>query len=79
MQMRQKRDSEDIDPVLFAAQRVIDQKGFPWSETEFENAREVWRGELERGGASAEELERYDKLIADAPVRGGRFNRYSGD
>ncbi len=61
------------------AERAVTHKGLPWSETEFYAHTHELRRSLGRDGATSEQLALYDKLVAAAPVKGGRFNRWSGD
>lgn len=53
-------------------------KGYPYSETEFNGASAQigWRLEEKQGPVTAKI---YEYLLAQMPVKGGRFNPYSGD
>ena len=67
------------DDVRLRAEGVVKQKGYPWSETEFNCHLVETRRNLKRGGATKEQMEEFDRLVREAPIRRGHFNRYSGD
>jgi hypothetical protein len=62
-----------------AVKRVAVFKGHPWSESEFNAECYHMRFFLARMGATEDQLKLYDRLVAEIPVKGGRFNPYSGD
>ncbi|MBI3300419.1 MAG: hypothetical protein HYZ75_19815 [Elusimicrobia bacterium] len=62
-----------------AAAGAASYKGRPWSATEYNLNWALGYGSLARLGASAAQLARYERLTAEAPVRGGGFNPWSGD
>ncbi|MEK7388729.1 MAG: hypothetical protein AAB036_03435 [Elusimicrobiota bacterium] len=67
------------DPVIAEVRHVNSYKGTPWSETEYNLEYDLAIERLRARGASAEQLKRFETLCAQAPLRGGRFNSYSGD
>jgi len=67
------------EAVRSAAAGTASYKGRPWSSTEYSmNWYYAYRG-LKLRGATPEQLELFEKLTAEAPVRGGGFNPWSGD
>ncbi len=78
--MRKKKKKRITDAeVLEAAEMVIDQKGWPWSKTEFNSAVYGMRSAIIKKGAIKAQLDKFDCLISEAPIKGGKFNPYSGD
>lgn len=73
---RLPKDQENVvyESVVWAAAH----KGYPYSETEFNGASVQigWRLEEKQGPVIANI---YKYLLALMPVKGGRFNPYSGD
>ncbi|MBI4347726.1 MAG: hypothetical protein HY553_12785 [Elusimicrobia bacterium] len=67
------------DDIRRAAASVVGQKGMPWSQTEYNMVLYTTSDRLRERGATDAQMELYYKLCADAPVRGGRFNPWSGD
>ncbi|MBI4679219.1 MAG: hypothetical protein HY748_16715 [Elusimicrobia bacterium] len=69
--------SEDV--VRSAATGAASYKGRPWSSTEYNAAYAMAYADLERRGATPSQLQLFEKLCDEAPVRGGGFNPWSGD
>lgn len=69
----------DEAAVERAADYAIGHKGMPWSMTEFEMVKATTEWDLDRRGATPEQLARYRELVNAADVKGGRFNPWSGD
>lgn len=67
------------EEIRAAAASVIFYKGRPWSETEFNMTYLPTRDRLKASGATKKQLALFEKLIADAPLKGGSFNPWSGD
>lgn len=67
------------EQVKGAAQGTASYKGRPWSSTEYNYAWYQAYHSLELRGATPEQLKLFEKLTAEAPVRGGGFNPWSGD
>lgn len=71
-----KLTDEDIRST---ASYVISYKGRPWSSTEFNSVYYPALESLKAKGATKAQIELFEKLVNDAPVRGGGFNPWSGD
>ncbi|MFH2201862.1 MAG: hypothetical protein ABIJ96_01990 [Elusimicrobiota bacterium] len=67
------------DVIKSAAQSVASYKGRPWSSTEYNMHYGMTYASLVQRGATKAQLEEYRRLCAEAPVRGGGFNPWSGD
>jgi hypothetical protein len=67
------------ESVRGAAASVASYKGRPWSETEYNMAYYTTLESLQKDGATPAQIELYKKLCAEAPIRGGSFNPWSGD
>jgi len=67
------------DQIRSAAKYVASQKGLPYSQTEYSMAYSETYDSLKAGGATKAQLKLFEKLCAEAPVQGGRFNQWSGD
>ena len=65
--------------VEASAKGAASYKGRPWSSTEYNLNWSMGYDSLTRRGATAAQLQRYEALCAEAPVRGGGFNPWSGD
>lgn len=65
--------------VEFWAKQAVIAKGSPWSQTEFMANCSSIRHCLQKDGATDKQLALFDKLVDEAPTKGGRFNSYSGD
>ena len=50
-----------------------------YSASEFNQDQYYAEQSLLKDGATAAQLELFRKIVQDAPIRGGRFNPYSGD
>ena len=61
------------------ARSVASQKGYPWSYTEYSLVVATAEDDLRRDGATLAQFNLFHRLIDAAPLRGGRFNPYSGD
>lgn len=71
--------SLDDAAVDAAANGTASYKGRPWSSTEYNLSWAMGYDSLRRRGATEAQLKRYETLTAEAPVRGGSFNPWSGD
>ncbi|MBS2039255.1 hypothetical protein JST97_30000 [bacterium] len=71
-------NSEAAAAVASAKASLASQKGYPWSQTEYNCALASVMDHLasQHGDAAAQELMRQMESV---PVRGGRFNPWSGD
>lgn len=67
------------DEVRSTASYVIGYKGRPWSSTEFNSVYYPALENLKARGATKKQVALFEKLVADAPVKGGSFNPWSGD
>lgn len=67
------------DEVRSTASYVISYKGRPWSSTEFNSVYYPALEGLKARGATKRQVALFEKLVADAPVKGGSFNPWSGD
>ena len=67
------------EEVVHAAKKVIEYKGYPYSQTEFNFAYYNALAYLQSKGATQEQLQKFEQLVNSAPIRGGHFNSYSGD
>ena len=65
--------------VRQAADRVISHKGLPYSQSEFNMAHTNAWNWLKKNGATKRQMNLFEKLVKEAPTKGGRFNCYSGD
>jgi len=65
--------------VRARASAVSSYKGYPWSETEYNSAYYPALENLKKEGATAEQIALFVRLCAEAELRGGRFNPWSGD
>jgi hypothetical protein len=65
--------------VRGAAASVASYKGRPWSHTEYNMAYSNTLESLKKDGATKAQLALFEKLCAEAPIRGGSFNPWSGD
>lgn len=73
---RKKKNTINIKEY---ADKVIFYKGLPWSVVEFDKAFYETIKKLEKLGATKKQIEKFKKLVWDAPTKGGKFNPYSGD
>ena len=62
-----------------AAKSVAASKGGIWSSTEYNMSYSMTLSSLVKDGAADDQIERYKALCDAAPVKGGRFNPWSGD
>lgn len=67
------------DQVRAAAASVVMSKGMPWSKTEYYMNYSMALENLKKDDATDAQIELFKKLCAEAPIRGGRFNPWSGD
>ncbi|MFA6028318.1 MAG: hypothetical protein WC969_00555 [Elusimicrobiota bacterium] len=67
------------DSIRATANGVASYKGRPWSSTEYNAAWGYAYEGLEGSGATKAQLDLFEKLTAEAPMRGGGFNPWSGD
>ena len=65
--------------VRGAAASAASYKGRPWSQTEYNMAYYNTLESLKKDGATKAQLALFEKLCAEAPIRGGSFNPWSGD
>ncbi|UPT75804.1 MAG: hypothetical protein M0D55_09095 [Elusimicrobiota bacterium] len=77
--LRAKKAKLSDDDVRSAAAGVISMKGRPWSQTEFNASYYPALENLKRRGATKAQVALFEKLVADAPIKGGSFNPWSGD
>jgi hypothetical protein len=73
-----KAKVSDAD-VRATASSVISYKGRPWSSTEFNSVYYPALENLKARGATKRQIALFEKLVADAPIKGGSFNPWSGD
>lgn len=78
-QSGQGRAKLSDDEVRAAASSVISYKGRPWSSTEFNSVYYPALENLKARGATKKQIALFEKLVADAPIKGGSFNPWSGD
>lgn len=71
-------DAETLKAIESSKNGLASQKGMPWSETEYNMslAFAVDSISAQYGEAAGQELRRQ---MASVPIRGGRFNPWSGD
>lgn len=67
------------DEIASAAKSVASSKGGIWSQTEYNMAYYNTLESLKARGATKKQIALFEKLCAEAPVIGGRFNPWSGD
>ncbi len=79
MTRRAKKAKLSDEQVRATAAGVIAMKGRPWSQTEFNAAYYPALQSLKDGGATKAQIALFEKLVADAPIKGGSFNPWSGD
>jgi hypothetical protein len=65
--------------VVAAANSAASYKGRPWSQTEYNMQQSMIESSLRRDGAGPAQIRLFYELCAQAPVRGGGFNPWSGD
>lgn len=73
-----KLDPEALKAVRSAVSSAAAYKGYPWSATEFNASSYSIREELRKKHGD-EAAKAFDAALSKAPVKGGRFNPYSGD
>lgn len=76
---RAKKAKVTDDEIRSAAAGVISYKGRPWSSTEYNSVYYPALERLKQRGATKAQIALFEKLCADAPVKGGSFNPWSGD
>jgi hydroxymethylpyrimidine pyrophosphatase-like HAD family hydrolase len=67
------------DDIRASAAGVISYKGRPWSQTEYNSVYYPAIESLKARGATQLQLALFETLCAEAPVKGGSFNPWSGD
>lgn len=67
------------DEIRSAVKSVVASKGGIWSQTEYNMGYYMTLQSLKERGATKRQIALYEKLCAEAPVIGGRFNPWSGD
>jgi hydroxymethylpyrimidine pyrophosphatase-like HAD family hydrolase len=67
------------DDIAASAKSVVASKGGIWSQTEYNMGYYNTLESLKERGATKAQLELFKKLCDEAPVKGGRFNPWSGD
>ena len=77
--LRSKKAKVTDDEIASAAKSVASSKGGIWSHTEYNMAYYNTLESLKSRGATKKQLALFEKLCAEAPVIGGRFNPWSGD
>jgi hypothetical protein len=65
--------------VKSAAASATAYKGRPWSQTEYNMHYHYARAALIMKGATDAQLKEFARLSAEAPIKGGSFNPWSGD
>jgi hypothetical protein len=65
--------------VEAAARGAASYKGMPWSHTEYSMTLAGYESGLRKAGATFAQLQLFHKLADAAPIKGGRFNPWSGD
>jgi len=73
-----KTKLSDAD-VRAAAAGAISYKGRPWSQTEYNMGYYNSLESLKSRGATKAQIALFEKLCAEAPIKGGSFNPWSGD
>ncbi len=76
---RAKKAKVTDDEIRAAAASVVSSKGRPWSQTEYNMGYYNTLESLKTRGATKKQIALYEKLCADAPIKGGSFNPWSGD
>jgi hydroxymethylpyrimidine pyrophosphatase-like HAD family hydrolase len=76
---RSKKAKVTDADIAAAAKSVTASKGGVWSQTEYNMGYYTTLESLKARGASKKQIALYEKLCAEAPVIGGRFNPWSGD
>jgi hypothetical protein len=74
-----KKPKVTNEEVQASANSAISYKGRPWSQTEYNMGYYNSLESLKARGATKAQLALYEKLCADAPIKGGSFNPWSGD
>ena len=74
-----KKGKLSDDAIRASAAGVISYKGRPWSSTEYNSVYYPALESLKVRGATKKQIALFEKLCADAPIRGGSFNPWSGD
>ena len=77
--VRAKKAKVTDDEVRAAASGAISYKGRPWSQTEYNMGYYNSLESLKTRGATKAQLALFEKLCAEAPIKGGSFNPWSGD
>lgn len=77
--LRAKKAKVTDDEIASAAKSVASSKGGIWSQTEYNMAYYNTLESLKSRGATKKQIALFEKLCAEAPVIGGRFNPWSGD
>ena len=77
--LRAKKAKVTDDEIASAAKSVASSKGGIWSQTEYNMAYYNTLESLKTRGATKKQIALFEKLCAEAPVIGGRFNPWSGD
>lgn len=65
--------------VIASAKSLTSSKGYPYSYSEFNCAVAYMLQILNNKGITKKQIEIFHKTVDELPVRGGRFNSYSGD
>ena len=65
--------------VEAAARGAASYKGMPWSNTEYSMSQYGYESGLRKAGATFAQIRLFHKLCDEAPIKGGRFNPWSGD
>ncbi len=67
------------DDIAASARSVVASKGGVWSQTEYNMGYYTTLESLKERGATEAQLALFKKLCDEAPIKGGRFNPWSGD
>lgn len=65
--------------VIESAKSLASSKGYPYSYSEFNCSVAYALQALHDKGITKKQIKLFQKTVNELPVRGGRFNPYSGD
>ncbi len=74
-----KKPKVTDDEIRAFVPGVVAYKGRPWSQTEYNVGYYTTLSSLKERGATKRQIALYEKLCAEAPIKGGSFNPWSGD
>jgi hypothetical protein len=76
---RELPSGPDRERIVAAANSAASYNGRPWSHTEFNMNTAFAEDSLSKDGATEAQFRLFRRLLAEAPIRGGGFNPWSGD